>query len=447
MESTKKYIGDLFPKNRFYGACVVLLILFIAAFIFPQIFDLVKVVSVVFAFLVLADYLFLFVLGRQPIVERTTPEKLSNGDENKVTLKIESQMRFVTQMEIVEELPEQFQKRDFVIHRKFLPKQEQVVEYLLRPLERGEYVFGSTNIYTSTLLGFLSRRYEAPTNKMVPVYPSFLQMRKFDLVSQTHLQHEFGTKKMRKLGHSMEFEQIKEYVSGDDVRSINWKATARKGSLMVNNYIDERSQQIYCVIDKGRLMKMPFNGLSLLDYAINSTLVLSNVCLHKQDRVGLVTFSERMGSLLAADRKPLQRENIMQILYNQKTNFLESDFEMLYMQIRNKIKQRSLIVLFTNFESVNGLKRQMQYLKAIAKFHLVLVVFFKNSELFNVADATVNNTEDLYIKTIAEKFAFEKRLIVKELNKVGILTLLSKPEELTIDAINKYLELKSKQLI
>src|SRR5436305_8341549 len=90
---------------------------------------------------------------------------------------------------------------------------------------------------------------------------------------------EAGIKKIHKIGHSMEFEQIKEYVAGDDYRTLNWKATARKGQPMVSNFTDEKSQQVYCIIDKGRLMKMPFNGLSLLDYAINASLVLSNVAL------------------------------------------------------------------------------------------------------------------------------------------------------------------------
>ncbi len=136
---------------------------------------------------------------------------------------------------------------------------------------------------------------------------------------------------------------------------------------MVNNYTDEKSQQVYCIIDKGRLMKMPFNELTLLDYAINSTLVLSNVCLQKQDRVGVMTFANKMGSLIAADRKPIQRENILQLLYNQETAFLESDYEMLYMQIRNRIKHRSLLILYTNFESLSGLPRQLNYLRSIAQ--------------------------------------------------------------------------------
>lgn len=252
---------------------------------------------------------------------------------------------------------------------------------------------------------------------------------------------------MRKIGHSMEFEQIKEYVRGDDIRIINWKATARKGSLMVNSYTDERSQQVYCIIDKGRLMKMPFAGLTLLDYAINSTLVLSNVCLQKQDRVGLMTFANKMGSVLAADRKPIQRDHILQLLYNQRTAFLESDYELLYMQIRSQIKHRSLLVLFTNFESLSGLHRQLNYLRAIAKHHLLMVVFFENTELHQLTHLHAANIEEVYIKTVAEKFEFEKRLIVKELKKHGILSILTAPEQLTINTVNKYLELKARQAI
>ena len=99
---------------------------------------------------------------------------------------------------------------------------------------------------------------------------------------------------MRRIGHSYEFEQIKNYVRGDDYRSINWKATSRRGHLMVNQYEDERAQQVYNIIDKSRSMKMPFNGMSLLDYAINTSLVISNVALQKHDRAGLMTFSDKM---------------------------------------------------------------------------------------------------------------------------------------------------------
>ncbi len=253
---------------------------------------------------------------------------------------------------------------------------------------------------------------------------------------------------MRKIGQSVEFEQIREYVTGDDIRTINWKATARKGGqLMVNNYTDERSQQVYCIIDKGRVMKMPFKGLSLLDYAINATLILSRVALLRQDRAGLVTFGDNIGQVLPAERRAGQMNNILETLYDQQTHFGESDFEKLYAIVRTRVSQRSLIVLFTNFESLTGLQRQLPYIRSIARNHLVLVVFFENTELKQLTSSEVEDVETLYIRTIAEKFAHEKQLMVKELHQHGIFTILTAPENLTINTVNKYLELKARQAI
>ncbi len=446
-ELFNKYISSLYLTRRFYlvmGFCIVL---FITSFLVPGIFLIAKILLWVLLSLIVVDYFFLFALGKAPAATRLMADRLSNGDENKIGIQVKNNMPFTVRMEIIDELPVQFQKRDWLLFCRFRAGEQKHISYSLRPVERGAYHFGRIILYISSLLGLLKRRHNMETEQTVPVYPSYLQMRKYALLSQTTIQSEQGNRRMRKIGHSMEFEHIKEYVRGDDIRSVNWKATARKASLMVNSYTDERSQQVYCVIDKGRLMKMPFGGLTLLDYAINSTLVLANVCLQKQDRVGVITFANKMGSVLAADRKPIQRENILQLLYNQETAFLESDYEMLYMQIRGRIKHRSLVVLYTNFESLNGLYRQLNYLRSIAKHHLLMVVFFENTELHQLSNLQARNVEEVYIKTIAEKFEFEKRLIVKELRKHGILSVLTSPEHLTINAVNKYLELKARQAI
>ncbi len=216
---------------------------------------------------------------------------------------------------------------------------------------------------------------------------------------------------------------------------------------MVNQFTDEKSQQIYCLIDKGRVMKMPFDGMSLLDYAINATLVLSRVALIRQDKAGLLTFSDQIGSFLPASRKSLQMNSILEVLYNQQTHYQETDYEKVYAMVRTRIHQRSLLVLFTNFESLSGLKRQMPYIRAMARNHLLLVVFFENTGLRGLIDATPDDVEGVYDKTIAEKFALEKRLIVKELNQHGILTILTAPENLTVQTVNKYLEIKARQAI
>ena len=395
----------------------------------------------------LADIVFLFLLNRSPLLERKVPERFSNGDENKVTLTIQNNYSFTVKAEIIDELPVQFQNRNFSIKQLLKAGQENELTYSLRPVERGAYYFGKLHVYIQSLLGLVEKRFTADVDTMVPVYPSFLQMRKFQLVAEAAQTAQSGNKRMRKIGHSMEFEQIKEYVQGDDIRTLNWKATARKGALMVNSYTDEKSQQVYCLIDKGRLMKMPFNGLTLLDYAINASLVLCNVSLHRQDKFGLISFDNKAGSSLAADKKPIQLEKVLQLLYNQQASFLESDFELLYIKTRSLIKQRSLLILFTNFESLSGLHRQMPYLKRLAKYHLLLVVFFENTELTAKAADDVDDLEDLYIKTIAGKYVHEKQLIVRELNNAGILSILSPPEKVTVNAINKYIEIKTRQAI
>lgn len=378
---------------------------------------------------------------------RKTGHRFSNGDENLVEIIIKNEFRFTVYTDVIDELPEQLQIRNWTRKLNLKSRQQKRIHWKLKPLQRGEYEFGNIHLFVASPLKLISRRFTSEAREIIPVYPAFMQLRKYELFSGTTLQLESGNQRMRKIGQSMEFEQIKEYVSGDDIRALNWKASARKGGLMVNSFMEERSQQVYCIIDKGRLMKMPFNGMTLLDYAINSCLVLSNVCLKKQDKVGVITFSNEPGSVLAADRKPSQAENILQLLYKQKTNFLESDFEMLYAQIRSKIKHRSLLILFTNFESLSGLNRQIDYLRSLARHHLLLVIIFENSELDNLRNSHAKNVEEVYIKTIAEKFAFEKKIIAKELSKYGILSILSSPKNLTVNTINKYLELKARQAI
>jgi uncharacterized protein (DUF58 family) len=272
-------------------------------------------------------------------------------------------------------------------------------------------------------------------------------MRKYELMAISNRLTDIGIKKIRRIGHSLEFEQVKNYVAGDDYRTINWKATARQGNLMVNSYTDEKSQHVYCIIDKSRAMKMPFEGLSLLDYAINASLVLSSVALIKEDKAGLITASEKIGAVIPADRKSSQLNKILEVLYKERTRYLETNMELLYSTVRTVIKQRSLVVFFTNYESMNALNRQLPYLKRIAKFHLLLVVFFENTELKTLSEKQATDLEGIYIKTVAEKFAYDKKLIVKELAKYGIQSILSAPQNLTVNTINKYLELKAKQKI
>ncbi len=378
---------------------------------------------------------------------RILPEKLSNGDENGITVEIANRYSFPISVKIIDEIPFQFQVRNFAIDGFLESQQTKNYNYHLRPTERGIYDFGKLNIYVSTPMGLVSRRFVTDAGAKVPVYPSFLQMRKYDLMAFSNQLFKHGLRKIRRIGHTMEFEQIKEYVKGDDIRSVNWKATAKKGSLMVNQFQDEKSQSVYMLIDKGRVMKMPFAGLSLMDYAINATLALSNVILKKNDKAGMLAFSRKVEDRVVAEKRASQMQRIMESLYSIKTDFFESDYSRLFVDLRVSIKQRSLLLLFTNFETMEGLKRQLPYLKSIAKNHLLVVIFFENTELDAIIKTSPKTVKEIYDVAIAEKFAFEKKLIVNELKKYGIYSLLTKPENLTAETINKYLEIKSRGIL
>ena len=420
---------------------------YVLSYFLPFLFLVGHIILVLLAISIFVDMILLYGKSKGIRSKRITAERFSNGDQNKVLLHIDNDYSFPVMLSVIDELPVQFQERNWMRKLKIDAGNNSEIEYSLRPVQRGEYVFGNVNIYVYSPLAIVKRRYIIEEEQLVKVYPSYMQMRRYQLLAVSNRLQEAGVKRIRRLGHSMEFEQIKEYVRGDDYRTINWKATARKSDLMVNNFTDERSQQIYCVINKGRIMKMPFDGMTLLDYAINASLVLSNVALVKHDKAGLITFAENVDSFLPADKKPTQMNLLQEMLYRQQTLFLEPDFEKLYSVIRGRITQRSLLVLFTNFESVYSLEREMASLKRIAKYHLLLVVFFENTELKTLTENKVSTIEDIYIKTIADKFVYEKRLMIKELHKNGIASILTTPENLTVNAINKYLELKTRMSI
>ena len=194
-------------------------------------------------------------------------------------------------------------------------------------------------------------------------------------------------------------------------------------------------------------MSIFFNGMSLLDYAINATLVLSNVILKKHDKAGIFSFSKKVENRVVSEKRTSQMQLILENLYNVKTDFFESDYSRLYADIKKNINQRSLIILYTNFETLEGLNRQMPYLKGIAKSHLLVVVFFQNTELLKITHQKAQNIQQVFDKVIAEKFIFEKKLIVSELKKYGIYSVLTTPENLTLDTINKYLEIKARGIL
>jgi len=374
---------------------------------------------------------------------RTMAQRFSNGDANEVTLRLESSYPFDIDTETIDEVPFDFQQRD-VLFRASLPRMgATTIRYQLVPAHRGVYGFGHIRVFVSTRLGLVQRRYTQGEPQDVKVYPSYLMLRQYELLAHSRHLTEMGIKRIRRVGHNTDFEQIKDYTHGDDYRTINWRATARRHQLMVNVYQEERSQRVYNVIDKGRMMQQAFRGMTLLDYAINAALVLSYVAVNKEDRAGLVTFSDQLGTFVPASRQGGQMQTLQEALYAEQTDFGETDFSALTAGLARHVTQRSLLILYTSFMSMAALRRQLPFLRQLGVRHRLLVVFFADEEQREFIASKSSTTEEYYQHVIAEKYAYEQRLIVSTLRLYGIQALLTTPRQLSIDTVNKYLEIKT----
>jgi len=442
-----QFLKSFYINNTFFRYIAILAACFIISYWIPILYPIAWLLILILCALFLFDIYLLYTNSKGIEAYRNLPQKLSNSDLNPIIILFQSYYPFKVYISIIDELPIQFQKRDFEHKTELSKGEKRQFEYTVRPVDRGEYIFGNLNIYTSSPIRILKRKFVFQKDQMVPVYPSIIQMQQYDFLAISNKLTQFGLKKIRRIGHTQEFEQIKEYIQGDDLRTVNWKATAKQNQLMVNQYQDEKSQPIYSIIDTGRVMKMPFNGLKLLDYAINSALAFSNVALKRNDKTGMLAFSKNIESFVPAVQKLTHLNTMLEKLYNISTDFTDADFGLLYAQIKRKINQRSLLLLYTNFEHISALKRQLPFLLAIAKKHVLVVVFFENTEIEELISSDAEDLQSIYHKTIAEKFSFEKKLMQKELQKYGIQTLLTKPESLTINTINKYLEIKARGLL
>lgn len=439
--------ASLFLTPRFWGVMGGVIALLASGFVWSPLLLVGQLALLVAISLLLVDGLLLYHPAIAPRVSRQVARRMSLGDENWVTLEVDSYAPMALDCTLIDELPVQFQQRDFELVFVLAAGEEKVLRYPLRPVERGQYTFHDVHLFVRHRLRLLERRLTYALEDTVSVYPSIMEMKRYELLGLRDVSRFQGIKKMRRIGHSYEFEQIKNYVRGDDYRSINWKATSRRGQLMVNQYEDERAQQVYNVIDKSRAMRLPFHGMSLMDYAINTSLVVSNVVLRKDDRAGLMTFSDKIGTVLKADRTTSQLNKIMEALHNESERNLESNYELLYISLRRFVAGRSLLFLYTNFESKNALERVLPILRKINRQHVLVVVFFENAELQRYAEAHAATIQDIYFKTTARQYLAEKAQMVQSLRQYGIQSVLTTPEALSIDTLNKYLELKSRGLI
>jgi uncharacterized protein (DUF58 family) len=415
-----------------------------AAYIFPVLESMAWIATWSVIIITILDVFLLFTERKVMVFSRSFHSRMDLGDENTVQLRLKnltsSRWRFI----LAEAFPHEMQERKKRFTGVIEPNGLYEVSYPFKPLSRGKHFFGQPVLLLHSLLGLAERKVEFKIEDFFEVHPSIQQMRKHELMVFRQQKLSSGLKRIRMIGNTNEFEQIKSYVQGDDIKRINWKATSRRNELMTNQFQEEKAQHVYCIIDKGRSMQNKFDGMTYLDYAINSTLVLSNIALRKGDRAGLVTFSDKMGVIIPAEKKENQLRKISTELFDQRTHFLEPDFERLYLNLKRAIRTRALLILFTHFETETAMRRHLPMLRKLNNKHLLVLVFFENEEIKEQAQLNAVTSDELYLQVISERLATTQHRIALELKRNGIQTVLTSPDRLSVNSINKYLELKSK---
>lgn len=441
-------MNNFFIRSKFYWTASVIIACFCISFILPFLFVFCQLLLGLFLCINLIDWYLLFLREINIHCRREMASIWSMGYEHAVDLHIQINTdQGIYSYYALEDIPSDISQLDVEIKGMCDTKLKTYHRYHIIPKKRGMYHFGKSYIFIYSKIGFIERRFTFDHENSVKVYPAIAQFKdaKFDFVIK-NTKSESGNNKIRKLGHGYEFEHIKNYVRGDDYRSINWKATGRINALMVNQYEDDQSQGIYHLLDNSRVMNFKSNGMSLLDYSINAILILSKIIIDKKDKIGYLSFSKHIDQFVKADKKSTQLRLILDRMYNERSNELESNYEALYHAIRNQIKQRSLLFLYTNFESISALERQLPILRSIARHHVLVIIFFENEELNNKALDAKNQTIqiDSYDHAVLEHFILEKAKIVSRLHQENIHALSVTPNQLGVSLIEKYLSLKSK---
>ena len=436
----------MFLNRRFYLITICIICCFLAGYVSTLLFTAAQILFGLLMIACIYEYFRLFRSNATVRCTRECADRFSNGDDNPVKLHLENTYSFPVSLQIIDEIPAIFQNRDILFQMKMEKEESKLLTYTLRPVKRGVYEFGKVNVLVTSGLGLISRKIVTGAPCQVAVYPAYQCLRKYELIAISNKLTDAGQKRIRKIGQQLEPEQIRDYVKGDDYRTINWKATARRSKLMVNVFQEERAQNIYCLIDKGRPMQSAFERMTLLDYAINASLALSYVSMIKGDKVGLLTFEKQQETLIPASRQSGQMQRILETLYGQNSTFSESNFSTLYQSVTKHIKTRSLLIIYTNFDTVPAMQRQLTFLSMLAKRHTVIVVFFENTELHDLTNRQPATKTEAYQQVIAEKMEYEKSLIVSKLRKHNMIAILTHPSQLTMNVINKYLEIKAQGL-
>lgn len=436
----------MFLTPRFFVLSAVVALLSAVGFFWSPLYTLALVLLVLLAAALVLDAVFAL-LSLQCEGRREVDPRLSLGAENPVRLVVRNSSRLTARILPLDELPEDMASSPLPDrHMALRPGQTKELTYRLRPDRRGHFAFGNFYVFARTVIGFWERRLLICGSTEVKVYPEFRHLSEREAQYRLKNDVQVGKRLVRTVDNSTEFEEIREFIRGDDFRRINWKATARRQQVMVNHFDDERSQLVYTLVDYGRHMQRRFDDMTLVDHAINAALQLSFTAMHNDDLAGLVTFGHDAPVVVPPRKSAKQLGLILEQLYHLQPRYAESDFSQLASVLAARAPRHALMVLFTDFLTENAFRRQLPHLRRIAKKHALVVVFFEDAELTAATAALPpeSNTSERVVHALTAELVLQKQQMVDLLRRNGIHALCTRPEQLTGNVVRKYFALKKR---
>lgn len=317
----------------------------------------------------------------------------------------------------------------------------------LLPEQRGN--FELQNVYLSLLswAGLWRRTRTLPAPGTLHVYPNIQQISEYALLARTNRLSLIGVRKTRRAGQESNFERLRDYQADDNYKYIDWRSTARRQKLTVKQFQADQSQRVIFLLDCGRMMTNEYEGKSLVDYALNSILLLSYVALAQGDSVGLICFSDRVHNYVPPAGGKRHMNRLLHAGFNQFPRLVQSRFDNAFLYLSTHCRRRSLVVLVTNvIDQVNADQIQ-NYMGNLIGMHLPLLVLLRDHSLFQFADNPAAEQEVLYRSAAASQLLLWRHQVIRRMQAAGSFVLDAFPEQMTSPLVNQYLEIKARQLL
>ena len=381
-------------------------------------------------------------------IERFTEDRYAMGAPNQVSIKIRNLARRKITFIVKDEYPPQMELPDTREVRLTVPPgRARTWSYELLPTARGNYGFGNTIVRFRTRFGLLWRQLIWPTARDVKVYPDIREAKKNELYAHRNRQPQVGIRRMRLRGQGREFESLRDFVIGDEIRHISWAATARRGKVITRQYTIERSQNIMVMLDTGRLMTARIGKLSKLDHAINATLSIGYVAAAGGDNIGLMVFSRRVITFLPPRRGRDQVNRLMEALYNIEPQLIEPSYARAFNFFGANYQRRSLVVILTDLVDRDASAELLAHTSKLVPRHLPLIVTIGDTDLHELVRLKPATSDDVYRQSVAEEILRQREEALSRIRHAGGLALDVPAGRLSLELVNKYLEVKERGLL